>query len=784
MNTIKRRRSRRFDLLEQRLCLTAIGFVEHSVVNEPAVLTATLDVDNDGDQDIIAVRQGETTWLENLDGLGTFADPAVIIREELSDIVVADMDGDGNEDLIGSHLGLGLVWLKNLDGNHFFGHPNQIGSGSSGYVAGDVDGDGDGDIVSSTTWFENVSSEQPFIRHHFRTDLNPAFSHYRLADFDGDGDSEFVLLSYEARQPPTISIYDFSESSVRRVARFESEYDYSALDVLDYNADGRDDIAIVQDATVVLLRNENNGTSFVRDFEITTPAEYFLYDFSVVDFNQDGVLDVIGTYGIPIENDFLARSTPQTYVYLSNGETIESAELLTNDPLKSIVDVDGDGKLDFLHGDNFGNIRLVYNDLSRLDVAVSEMRWSPASSVIADIDSDGDLDVISASIRYRLDCPPDYQICGSTIQLLENVDGTLTAPRDIGEPRYVAVQIFQAFYDLAIEAVDVNGDGRLDIVWQKRHDNTADARGKYTDGWLRNDGNGDFTRVLDMPTNHLLVDMNSDGRLDALVGGREEIYWYQQLSDGEFSEDKTVADELRAIGFDRVFPFDFDDDGDQDLLVQTFADGPVAFRLENLGGGEQFARHREDVTLRSVTKMFDLNRDGFEDVATLLYEDGQNFVVVYYWDPANERFELKQTLIRGSQTYIPSLQAADLDNDGFLDFIDGEYWMRNDNGQLLDAQLIRPNLPKAAGFGDIDGDGDTDLAIGSRWYEQRVAGDVNDDGVFDSSDLVAVFQSAKYEDAPYHNATFEEGDWNGDGDFDSADLVFAFSAWSEGRNNA
>ena len=53
----------------------------------------------------------------------------------------------------------------------------------------------------------------------------------------------------------------------------------------------------------------------------------------------------------------------------------------------------------------------------------------------------------------------------------------------------------------------------------------------------------------------------------------------------------------------------------------------------------------------------------------------------------------------------------------------------------------------------------------------RLLGDSNDDRIFNSSDLVAVFQAGKYEDA-----TFGEGDWNQDGGFTTADLVFVFQA--------
>ena len=60
--------------------------------------------------------------------------------------------------------------------------------------------------------------------------------------------------------------------------------------------------------------------------------------------------------------------------------------------------------------------------------------------------------------------------------------------------------------------------------------------------------------------------------------------------------------------------------------------------------------------------------------------------------------------------------------------------------------------------------------------KQAEPGDSNGDGVFDSGDLVLVFQLGKYEDGIPDNATFTEGDWNEDGDFNSSDFVFVFQA--------
>ena len=53
-------------------------------------------------------------------------------------------------------------------------------------------------------------------------------------------------------------------------------------------------------------------------------------------------------------------------------------------------------------------------------------------------------------------------------------------------------------------------------------------------------------------------------------------------------------------------------------------------------------------------------------------------------------------------------------------------------------------------------------------------GDANRDGVFNSSDLVAVFQAGEFEDGVRGNSTWGEGDWNGDGEFDTSDLIVAF----------
>jgi hypothetical protein len=54
-------------------------------------------------------------------------------------------------------------------------------------------------------------------------------------------------------------------------------------------------------------------------------------------------------------------------------------------------------------------------------------------------------------------------------------------------------------------------------------------------------------------------------------------------------------------------------------------------------------------------------------------------------------------------------------------------------------------------------------------------GDVNFDGQFSSQDLLQAFQAGHYDDMnPTEPVSYCEGDWNGDTVFDSSDLVFVF----------
>lgn len=77
---------------------------------------------------------------------------------------------------------------------------------------------------------------------------------------------------------------------------------------------------------------------------------------------------------------------------------------------------------------------------------------------------------------------------------------------------------------------------------------------------------------------------------------------------------------------------------------------------------------------------------------------------------------------------------------------------------------------------DLNADGKVDFHDRVFWLHGLSlipAGDADQNGRFDSGDLVKVFQSGEYADQIAMNSSWVTGDWNGDAEFDSGDLVFA-----------
>ncbi|MEM8931901.1 MAG: FG-GAP-like repeat-containing protein, partial [Acidobacteriota bacterium] len=136
----------------------------------------TIDIDGDGDLDVMAVAQGsqdDVGWFENTAGDGS-AWTERLITDGLTNpgwARAGDIDGDGDLDVVAADLGdlsnTGqVVWLENT-GAYGAAWPQVVIASFNGVEpveVGDLDGDGDLDVVASSfliddvVWYENTGA--------------------------------------------------------------------------------------------------------------------------------------------------------------------------------------------------------------------------------------------------------------------------------------------------------------------------------------------------------------------------------------------------------------------------------------------------------------------------------------------------------------------------------------------------------------------------------------------------------------------------------------------------
>jgi len=176
------------------------------------------DLDGDGDLDLagaseltdgIYEQQADIAWFENADGTGTswIQHDVAPFFENASEVHAVDLDGDGDQDLVGAHLpsfgASQFHWWENLagDGGTWLEHLVPFSFQGSGYLdVADVDRDGDPDLVGgglntgSVFLWRNLDGLGTSWQTSFVTTL-PGGRHLELADADGDGDLDALIAN-------------------------------------------------------------------------------------------------------------------------------------------------------------------------------------------------------------------------------------------------------------------------------------------------------------------------------------------------------------------------------------------------------------------------------------------------------------------------------------------------------------------------------------------------------------------------------------------------------------
>jgi hypothetical protein len=394
-----------------------------------------------------------------------------------------------------------------------------------------------------------------------------------------------------------------------------------------------------------------------------------------------------------------------------------------------------------------------------------------AEPVTADLDGDRDLDVLVGSYGDH------------SIAWYENTDGN----GKFGPKQVIATQADPS----SITAADLDGDGDLDVLAA-----VSDFSYGHRIVWYENtDGMGTFSEqrvisALEGARSVAAADLDGDGDVDVMSGSviglslAGELVWYENTDGkGGFSPPRAIAPPRIGGGIYHILTADVDSDGDVDVV------SPAHGWYENTDGKGSFGWIRPIgfTTHRGATA--DVDGDGdldFLAAKAFVTADVRDFKIAWVENTDGKgRFGPERIIT--TQHGANWVTATDVDGDGdqdvLLAFDSNIAWYENTDGkgsfgvpEVIPRQVGGARSVTAA---DVDGDGDVDVLSvsyngGINWYEQRLVGDSNDDGVFDSSDLVLVFTAGKYEDNIRRNSTFDEGDWNQDGDFSTTDLVLAF----------
>ena len=496
-----------------------------------------VDMDHDGDLDTIACSHYDDRliWFENYSG-----DGSVHLEHQISNTVdgpesihFGDIDQDGDIDVVSASIEDDrLVWHENTSGDGATWTSHTIATYNTTdepfYVQlGDVDHDGDLDLVAviiglgQVVWQENTAGDgSAWTEHGVVTSADPVPRSLALGDIDGDGRLDIMVgFSVGASANRKVSwmenvLGDGTSWSENPVA--ETDYDsYFCVGLQDMDNDGDLDLvttarySLLNSYKVLWVENTVSGMTWIEhEVDVLNNTSDFSYVIIANDLDLDGDMDLL----VPM------NANGEVYCYENTGGGW-SKNVAFSRNMPTIIctgDIDSDGDLDVVSSSSSqadNDIKLYRNDLSARSVFFSDTvaitdstSHDIITSVMADIDHDGDPDFVysteASDSIYWFDNPGDGSNAWAELELGQGANYTMSA----------------------VTAGDINADGRIDIA--------AIAGTKVI--WFDNMMSGGavinastISSSMSSPSSVALGDIDSDGNLDVLSA---ETAWHENAA--------------------------------------------------------------------------------------------------------------------------------------------------------------------------------------------------------------------------------------------------------------